>query len=145
MDSKDNKPRAPPADRRIQPLKLVEALNQGKRAMDTVLVRHDSPWNLYRAIYKLSLGQDKEVLVCERRGVSYDLVGIHTFRALTSSQIEMIKTVQHQNFLTVHELFLCSEESYLAVEHIPGSLREAVGNPYIDSNKLAAIIGQVQD
>lgn len=146
MDPKYNKPKVPPlrANRRIRPLKLVEALNQGKRAMNIVLVGQGSPWNFYRAIYKLSLGQNKQVLVCERRGVSCDLVGIHTFRALTGGQIEMLKTVQHQNFLTVHELFLCSEESHVAVEHIPGSLKEAVGNPYIDSKKLAAIIGQVR-
>lgn len=133
----------PPGIRALRPLRTVHAMEQGKRAIDTMLIMQDSPWSLYNAIYKLRLGESKSVIVGERKGISFDLVDIRTFRTLNTKQLEMLQTIQHPNFATAHEVFQCSDESHVAFEHMPRSLAEAVGNPYLDSSRLAAIIGQV--
>jgi hypothetical protein len=62
---------------------------------------------------------------------------------LQESQLELIRRIQHPNFTTVHEVYHEHDEWYIVTEHMTRSLQEAVGNPFLDSAQVAAIIGQV--
>ncbi|KAK9438319.1 serine/threonine protein kinase [Metarhizium brunneum] len=129
---------------RIDPLRLVEANRLGRRAMGMVLVKPNSPWDYYSKIYSLKLGENEPVIVAERKGgPSFDLVSVRPCQDLSQSQLELLRSIQHANFVTVHEVYNEQDKWYIVMEHMPRSLQEAVGNPFLDSSKLAAIIGQI--
>lgn len=128
----------------VTPLRTVQALQLRRQAIETVLVKDTSPWNDYAKIYSLKLGVHEPVIVAQRKsGPSFDLVSIHQRRALQESQLELIRRIQHPNFTTVHEVYHEHDEWYIVTEHMTRSLQEAVGNPFLDSAQVAAIIGQV--
>ena len=102
------------------------------------------PSCVYELIYFLHLGETDPVLVAERKGMSFDLVDIRRFETLDNKQIEMLNAIQHPNFVTVHGIYRTEDECYVAYEHMPRSLEEALGNPYLDDHGLAAIVGQVR-
>jgi serine/threonine protein kinase len=131
---------------RIEPLRLVEANRVGERAMNTILVKSSSPWDYYTKIYNLKLGQCEPFVVAERKGIpSFDLVAVRQYQDLSQDQLKLLRSIQHPNFVTVHEIFQEQADCYIVTEHMARSLQEAVGNPFIDSLKLAAIAGQVRD
>lgn len=125
-------------------LKTTSAVNAGDRAMYTLPINKYSPWVSYTIIYKLFLGGKEPTLVCERRGISFELVDIRTFKTLSEDQIKILRRGVHPNLLAVHEIFDDINKLYVVYEHVPRSLAEAVGNPYLNTMRLAAIIGQVR-
>ena len=130
---------------RVDQLRLVEANETSHRAVETVLVKAGSPWEYYRKIYSLKLGENDPVTVAERKGgPSFDLVSVHRCQDISQDQVELLRLIQHPNLVTVHEIYRERDGWYLVTEHMTRSLQEAVGNPFIDSPKLAAIIGQVR-
>ncbi|UNI15349.1 hypothetical protein JDV02_001889 [Purpureocillium takamizusanense] len=128
---------------RVEPLRTVEASRDGKSAMESVPIKACLPWNAYEVIYALHLGDNGPVVVAERRGISFDVVDIGCFEALSDDQIRMLKAIQHPNFVTVHEIYRAETKCYVAYEHMPRSLEEVAGNPYLSSDRLAAIVGQI--
>ena len=112
--------------------------------MSCVPIIDDSPWSFYKKIYGLRLGEDDIVTVAERKGISCDVVAIRRFSgAGTDKQIEMVRLIQHKNFITAHEIYKFDEAYYVIFEHMPLSLQEVAANPYLNQPKLAAIMGQV--
>ncbi|KAK1973461.1 kinase-like domain-containing protein, partial [Colletotrichum cereale] len=102
-----------------------------------------SPWATYKKIYKQILGDGDLVLVAEKRGISGDVVDIRRFLELSTEQIKMLQSIQHPNIVTVHEIYSDKTNHHIVYEHMPRSLQEAVGNPYLNRQRLAAIVGQV--
>ncbi|KAK2037618.1 hypothetical protein LZ31DRAFT_534738 [Colletotrichum somersetense] len=111
--------------------------------MATTLVKAASPWVTYKKIYKQTLGDGDVVLVAEKRGISGDVVDIRRFLDLSTEQIKMLQSIQHPNIVTVHEIYSDETNHHVVYEHVPRSLQEAAGNPYLNRQHLAAIIGQV--
>ncbi|KAM4063619.1 kinase [Hirsutella rhossiliensis] len=111
--------------------------------METIPIKTCPPWDTYEIIYALHLGDNGPVVVAERIGISFDVVDIGCFAALGDDQIGMLKTIQHPNFVTVHEIYRMEDNCYVAYEHMPRSLEEVAGNPYLNSDRLAAIVGQI--
>ncbi|KAK9437129.1 serine/threonine protein kinase, partial [Metarhizium brunneum] len=112
--------------------------------METVLVKPNSPWDYYSKIYSLKLGENEPVIVAERKGgPSFDLVSVRPCQDLSQRQLELLRLIQHPNFVTVHEVYHEQDKWYIVMEHMTRSLQETVGNPFLDSSKLAAIIGQI--
>jgi len=128
----------------VEPLRTVEASRDGKSVLESIPVKPCLPWNTYEAIYALHLGDNGPVVVAERRGISFDVVDIGCFESLSDDQIRMLKAIQHPNFVTVHEIYRAETKCYVAYEHMPRSLEEVAGNPYLNSDRLAAIVGQVR-
>lgn len=112
--------------------------------MEAVLVRPRSPWEYYAKIYSLKLGEHDAVTVAERKGGLFDVVSIRQCRDLSKDQLELLRLIQHPNFVTVKEIYHEGDGWFIVREHMTRSLQEAVGNPFLDSDKLAAIIGQVR-
>lgn len=128
---------------RVIPLRLVEASRLQQSAVETLLVKEDTPWNHFNRIYSLKLGENEPFIVAERRrGRSFDLVSISRCAHLSHDQLELLRLIQHPNFVTVQEVYH-QDEWHIIMEHMTRSLQEAVGNPFLDSPKLAAITGQV--
>jgi hypothetical protein len=129
----------------VEPVRLVKANQDGRRAIETILVKKSSPWDYYTKIYSLKLGENDPVVVAERKGgPSFDLVSVHRCPDLSHDQLEMLQSIQHPNFVTVHEVYQEQYGWHIVTEHMPRSLQEAVGNPLLDGPKLAAITGQVR-
>ncbi|KAJ2982301.1 hypothetical protein NQ176_g1474 [Zarea fungicola] len=106
-------------------LRLLKAKEKGKSAQDILLIKTENPWAIYERIYDMTLGMNEPFLVVEH------------------DHINMLELIQHPNFATAQEIYKL-EDSYLVVfEHIPLSLAEAVGNPFLNRPRLAAIIGQI--
>ena len=128
---------------RIDPLRLVEAKRLGHRAMETLVRKPGSPWHDYRGIYSLQLGENKPFIVAEGKGgASSDPVSICQCDTLDDDQFKLLQEIQHENFVTVHGVYEDQKEWSIVTEHMTLSLQEVVGNPHLDSAKLAAIIGQ---
>ncbi|KAJ3494076.1 hypothetical protein NLG97_g4308 [Lecanicillium saksenae] len=124
-------------------LRLLKAKEEGKPARDILLIKTAIPWNTYEKIYDMTLGANEPFLVVERKSITCDLFLMRRFSALTNNQINMLEFIQHPNFATAHEIYKL-EDSYLVVfEHLTVSLAEAVGNPFLNRPRLAAIIGQI--
>ncbi|KAM4063628.1 kinase [Hirsutella rhossiliensis] len=92
--------------------------------METIPIKTCPPWDTYEIIYALHLGDNGPVVVAERIGISFDVVDIGCFAALGDDQIGMLKTIQHPNFVTVHEIYRMEDNCYVA-------------------DRLAAIVGQI--
>lgn len=128
----------------IVPLKTSTALQLGSKAMNTFPEKSGAPWNDFAKIYSLRLGMNQPVIVAQRTGgVSYDVVFIHCCDSLSQTQIELLQRVQHENFTTVHDIYHDHDTWHIVTEQAARSLQEAVGNPFLDSSMIAAIIGQV--
>jgi hypothetical protein len=112
--------------------------------METVLMKSSSPWDYYVKIYSLRLGEHDPVTVAEKKGDSFDLVSVSRCQGLSEDQLELLRLIQHPNFVTVKEVYHEQDGWHIVAEHISRSLQEAVGNPFLDSLKLAAIMGQVR-
>ncbi|KZL64980.1 serine threonine protein [Colletotrichum tofieldiae] len=116
----------------IEPLRLVKAKQEGSSALATTLIKTASPWATYKKIYKQILGDGDLVLVAEKRGISGDVVDIRRFLELSTEQIKMLQSIQHPNIVTVHEIYSDKTNHHIVYEHMPRSLQEAVGNPYLN-------------
>lgn len=128
----------------MEPLRLQMAKEKGKAAQNTLLIKTTKPWVRYNKIYTMRLGLNEPFLVAERKSITSDLFSIRRFASLTKHQFYVLELIQHPNFATAYEIYKL-EDSYLIVfEHVPISLAEAVGNPYLTGPRLAAIIGQVR-
>lgn len=126
-------------------LRITNALELGTTAINTIPVRDGLPWNDFAKIYSLKLGVNEPVIVAQRTGgVSYDVVFIHCCKDLSQTQAELLQRLQHENLTTVHEVYLENETWHIVTEQAARSLQEAVGNPFLDSSMVAAIIGQVR-
>ncbi|KAK0615142.1 hypothetical protein B0T17DRAFT_378932 [Bombardia bombarda] len=55
----------------------------------------------------------------------------------------MLQLIQHPKIVTVHEIYGDKANHHIVYEHMPRSLQEAIGNPYLSRQRLAAIVGQV--
>ncbi|KAK1656640.1 kinase-like domain-containing protein [Colletotrichum godetiae] len=124
-------------------LRIVKARQDGSSGAATILIKAASPWAAYEKMYRQLLGDDDIVLVAEKRGISGDVVDIRHFPELSAQQTKMLQSIQHPNIVTVHEIYSNKANHHVVYEHMPRSLQEAVGNPYLNRQRLAAIIGQV--
>ena len=119
------------------------ANRDSRRQIEGMPIKPNSPQNTYETIYSLQIGDDEPVVVAERKIVPFDLVDLRCFAKLDEKQIGMLRTVQHTNIVTVHDIYLSEEEYFVAYEHMPRCLANVVGNPYLNNDSLAAIVGQV--
>ncbi|KAF4486604.1 hypothetical protein CGGC5_v005957 [Colletotrichum fructicola Nara gc5] len=124
-------------------LRIVKARQIGSSGIATVLVKTASPWTTYQKIYSQTLGDSDLVVVAEKRGVSGDVVDVRHFSELSPQQLEMLQSIQHPGFVTIHEIYSDKTFYHVVYEHMPRSLQEAIGNPYLNRQRLAAIVGQV--
>ncbi|KXH42654.1 hypothetical protein CSAL01_09901 [Colletotrichum salicis] len=129
--------------RQMELLRIVKARQDGSSGAATILIKAASPWAAYEKMYRQLLGDDDIVLVAEKRGISGDVVDIRHFPELSAQQTKMLQSIQHPNIVTVHEIYSNKANHHVVYEHMPRSLQEAVGNPYLNRQRLAAIIGQV--
>ncbi|RSL49676.1 hypothetical protein CEP51_015453 [Fusarium floridanum] len=129
--------------RNLEELRIVEAYKQGQRALNYIPTKETSPWDAYEKICFLKLG-DKPVVIAEKRGISRDVVAISSLEeAQVQAKADMVKSIQHPNFVTVHELYRFEGQYHTVSEYMPRSLQEVIGNPFLNDSRLAAIIGQI--
>jgi hypothetical protein len=127
----------------LEKLRTVEAYEQGERALNCVLVKKSSPWDTYEKIYSIKLGENPAI-IAERRGISSEVVAISSLQVpQVQFKIDLIKSIQHPNFVTVHELYHFEGQYHMISEYMPRSLQEVIGNPFLNDARLAAIVGQV--
>lgn len=81
------------------------------------------------------------MVVAERKGISFEVINTRCFEALSDDQIRILKAIQHLNFVMVHEIYRIEDKCYVVYEHMSQSLEEIAGNPYLNSDRLAAIVG----
>jgi hypothetical protein len=80
---------------------LAEAKRLERRAMETVLVKPNSPWDYYLKIYSLRLGENEPVIVAEGKGgPSFDLMSVGSCQDLSQRQLDLLGSIQHPNFVT---------------------------------------------
>ncbi|KAG9252579.1 CAMK family protein kinase [Emericellopsis atlantica] len=127
----------------LTPLRTVKAMQTGNQVMNEVLVHDISPWSTYNRLFSFHLGDNDPVIVAEGKGISFDLFSIQHFKIIGDHQINMLKNIQHPNFVTVNEIYQTQDGCYVVCDHMARSLQEAIGNPHLDGPRLAAIIGQV--
>ncbi len=126
-----------------RPLRIVGAQKEGKQALDHIPTIEGLPWKVYEKIYNLRLGESEPVTVAERKGISCELVSIRRISgAAVDQRLEMIRLIQHKNFVTAHEVYR-NDDYYVVFEHMHLSLQEIVANPYLNDARLAAIVGQI--
>ncbi len=95
----------------LRPLRVVEAQKEGKRALNYLHTIEGLPWKSYEKIYDLRLGVSDPVTVAEGKGISCDLVSIRRFSgAGVDQKLEMIRLIQHKNFVTAHEVYRRGDE-----------------------------------
>lgn len=129
--------------RNLEELRIVEACKQGERAFNCIPMKETSPWDAYEKICFIKLG-DKPVVIAERRGISRDVVAISSLEeAQVQAKVDLVKSIQHPNFVTVHKLYKFEGQYHMVSEYMPRSLQEVIGNPFLNDSRLAAIIGQV--
>lgn len=126
------------------PLRIVSASEEGRRAIDSPLVKTTLPWGAYEVLYSIRLGDSDPITVAQGTGLSFDVFDICHFPTLDLDQINKLRTIQHENIVTVHEIHQAEAQCHVVFEHMARSLQEALGNPRIDSERLAAIVGQVR-
>jgi hypothetical protein len=101
----------------------------------------------YDIIYQ-NLADSSRCWVGERRANPHDVVDIRAFESLDPKQRVMISSIRHPNFVTVHGVYRHNDKShkdkyFVVYEHMPRSLDECIGSPYLSSFRLAAVIKQV--
>jgi hypothetical protein len=127
----------------LKPLKLVKAIESGIRAHQVVLSKRYSPWKEYEEVFQIKL--DGFNTVATRRSVPCDLVIVKSFVQPTASErVDMLRLVQHRNFIALVDHYILEETSYVALEYVGTSLDHVVSCPaYPTELQLAAILGQV--
>ena len=95
-------------------------------------------------IYALEFGESEAFLVAERKDSSGDPVSIRCLRGERAvDQLRTLQRIHHCNITKIHEIYKFETEFYVVFEHMPLSLQEIVGNPYLNDVHLAAIMRQV--
>jgi hypothetical protein len=136
--------------------KLLTTLNSRTKAFRTV--KHESPWKTYEKNYDFRLFVDDDrVIVAEVRDPwSYDVplaeppnplpfvVTVRSFPAYEAEEkLRMLKRIQHENIVSVREIFSCEESFHVIFEHMPICLSHFAGMlKYITEPQLASILGQ---
>lgn len=105
-------------------------------------VRQESPWKSYEKIRELRLGVGDIVTLAQQKR---DVVSVRSFRGHDAKEkLQMLQRIQHNNFISVLEIFSSEEAFHIIFERIPISLRHFAGIPYYpDELQLASIVGQV--
>lgn len=105
-----------------------------------------SPWLNFEASYGIRFGIDFRVTVAERKASPYDVVAIRSFPgAMDDTRVQMLRRVQHDNFVTVLDIFRSKESTHVVFEHAHVSLYEiARSRETLTKIELASILGQVR-
>jgi hypothetical protein len=109
-------------------------------------VKSGSPWESYKKNYSLRLGIGDLVTVGKRKDLSSGLVAVRSFPAHDAvDKVHMLQRIQHQNLVSVLDIFRSDESFHIVFEHMPISLIHFAGTPYYPNElELASFIGQVR-
>ena len=143
----------------VKPLSLPEIIRTGLRAPEPepehVKSRHSSPWDSYKKLFDIQLGEDNVfVTVAERkdaqdsaptRDTLSDLALVRTFSGpWAEDELLELQHIRDTNMVSLHEVFSFEGNYYVAFEYMAYSLYYVAGNPLLDEIRLAAIVGQVR-
>lgn len=109
----------------------------------SVSVTKGSPWSQYEKGYDLRFEETVTVAVRRR-----PLSGKVAVRELTdrdsARKLALIRSIRHERFIDLLEVFESGDTCYLVLEHIFVSLTQVIHGPaYPTERQLAAIVGQV--
>ncbi|KAI6080159.1 kinase-like domain-containing protein [Hypoxylon rubiginosum] len=115
------------------------------RTSQPISVMRHSPWDTYKALYQLQLGDSEPTIVAEERTISpksrFSPAVIRHMSGL--DEIQRIQQIRHENFVTVLAIFDHEGSYTVAFEYMPLSLLEVAGNPLLKELQLASIVGQI--
>jgi hypothetical protein len=109
--------------------------------MKEVSILKGQPSRDYEMIY-LNLADSNPCWVGERIDAPHNVVDIRALKSLNHDQKRMLSSIRHPNFATVHEIYRSEEKYFVVYEHMPRSLDEFMGHPYLNRFRLAAIVRQ---
>lgn len=125
----------------LKPFKLPDLLEPRVKAYK--FVKQESPWKSYEKIREPPLGVGDPVTLARR--LTSDVVSVRSLRGHDAKEkLRILQRIQHDNFVSVLEVFNSEETFHIIFEHIPTSLRHFARIPYyLDELQLASIVGQV--
>lgn len=140
----------------LKRLKLLTAPNSRTKAPGAV--KHECPWKKYEKNYDFRLFIDDDcIVVAEVKDPwSYDiplaelqrpspfLVAVRSFPVYKAEEkLCMLQQIQHENIVSVREIFNYEESFHVIFEHMPISLSHFAGMlKHITEPQLASILGQ---
>jgi hypothetical protein len=150
-------PKADPTDRAtgLKHLRLPTVAKS--RAGASKVVKFESPWEKYEKSHEIRLGDDDLVTVADVKDPwSYDialtepqsptpyLVTVRSIPAYNAEEkVHMLQRIQHENIVSVREIFSYDGSFYPIFEHMPMSLRHFLGiRKFLTERQLASVLGQ---
>ncbi|KIW36748.1 uncharacterized protein PV06_11044 [Exophiala oligosperma] len=141
-----------------KPLSPPVALGHGTE--NTLIVKHQSPWEKYRKSHCIRLGEEDDdmvdvadvrhpwsddiIITPKREGPTPYVVSVKSF-SIHNGEIKcrMLQQLEHENIVSVRDIFLYDESFYVVFEHMPMSLSLFTGFPkHLDEDQLTSILGQ---
>jgi hypothetical protein len=106
-------------------------------------IRHESPWKMYTRGYELKL--DQFITVAIRKAPQAGKVAIKEIATKDINlKLQMLRTIRHDKFVALLEIFKFDERCYAVFEHIFVTIAQVAACPaYPTEPQLAAILGQV--
>lgn len=141
-----------------KPLNPPAALGHGTE--NTLIVKHQSPWEKYRKSHCIRLGEEDDDMVDvadvrhpwsadfivppQKEGPTPYVVAVRSFSIHDGEEkCRILQQVEHENIVSVRDVFLHDELFYVVFEHMPMSLSLFTGFPkHLDEDQLASILGQ---
>jgi hypothetical protein len=123
----------------LKRFKLPDVLD---RTVKTYNVKHESPWNSYE---ELRCGIGSPVTVARRKNLPCDVVSVRNIKGQDAKvKLRMLQRIQHQNFVSVLEVFSFEQSFHVIFEHMPIAISYFTDIPYYPNElELASILGQV--
>lgn len=101
-------------------------------------VKYESPWNSYEMIDELRRMAQRKDLPC-------DVVSVHNIKGQGAKEkLRMLQRIQHENFVSVLEVFGFEQSFHVIFEHMPIAISHFADILYYPNElQLASILGQV--
>ncbi|KAJ4507485.1 hypothetical protein HRR83_004063 [Exophiala dermatitidis] len=139
-----------------KPLNSPAALGHGTE--NTLIVKHRSPWEKYKKRHCIRLGEEDDDMVDvadvrhpysadfivppQKEGPTPYAVAVRSFSIQNSGEkCRMLQQIEHENIVSVRDIFLHDELFYVVFEHMPMSLSLFTGfQTHLDEDQLASIL-----
>ena len=122
----------------------LQQLNQGSITSKPCILRHESPWDTYRATLSCEIAGS--VIIAAQRSDPTRVIAIRQYTNENLQPIiENFRRLSHENILSAQECFITDDSLFVLVEDLPLSLEHLVGcrTLYPTESELASMLWQV--
>ncbi|KAH6703054.1 kinase-like domain-containing protein [Leptodontidium sp. MPI-SDFR-AT-0119] len=130
---------------RLTPKKLSPPpkLKAPESPLDSLPLRRASPWQYYTKAYRRELGAS--VVVACKKPATFELFAVKCIAGSEpNDQVQNLRQVRHENFLSYHEIFVCDNAVFTVSECMAVSLTDLNGSATPPNEiQIATIVHQV--